>query len=95
MGNFYFSYYLGLQCFQGFPHGSDGKESSCNAGDPGSIPGLGRYPGEENGNPLQYSGLEKSMDRRALWGYSLWGSKMLDMTEQLTHTHSVFVFFFQ
>ena len=39
----------------GFPDGSDGKESACNAGDPGSIPGLGRFLGEGNGNPLQYS----------------------------------------
>ena len=38
-----------------FPVGSDGKESACNVGDPGSIPELGRYPGEGNGNPLQYS----------------------------------------
>ena len=45
----------------GFPGGSDGKESACNAGDLGSIPGLGRSPGEENGNPLQYSCLENSM----------------------------------
>ena len=41
----------------------DGKESACNARDLGSIPGLGRSPGEENGNPLQYSCLENSMDR--------------------------------
>ena len=47
--------------------GSDGKESACNGGDPGSIPGLGRSPGEENGNPLQYSCLENSMDRGAWW----------------------------
>ena len=39
----------------GFPGGSDGKESACNAGDPGSIPRLGRYPGEGHGHPLQYS----------------------------------------
>ena len=45
--------------------GSDGEESACNAGNPGLIPGLGRYPGEGNGNPLQYSCLEISMDRRA------------------------------
>ena len=44
-----------------------GKESACNEGDPGSIPGLGRSPGEGNGNPFQYSCLEKSMDRRAWW----------------------------
>jgi len=47
------------------PGGSDGKESACNAGDPGLIPGLGRYPGEGNGNPLQYSFLENPMDREA------------------------------
>ena len=45
--------------------GSDGKASACNAGDLGSIPGLGRSPGEGNGNPLQYSCLENSMDRGA------------------------------
>ena len=49
----------------GFPDGSDGKESAYNAGDLGSIPGLGRSPGEENGNPLQYSCLENAMDRGA------------------------------
>ena len=46
-----------------FPGGSDRKASAYNAGDPGSIPGLGRSPGEGNGNPLQYSCLENSMDR--------------------------------
>ena len=46
----------------GFPGGIDGKESTCNAGDPGLIPGLGRSPGERNGYTLQYSGLENSMD---------------------------------
>ena len=46
----------------GFPGGSDGKESACNAGDPGSIPESGRLPGEGNGNPLQYSCLKNSMD---------------------------------
>ena len=45
-----------------FPGGSDGKVSACNAGHPGSIPGWGRSPGEGNGNPLQYSCLENSMD---------------------------------
>ena len=47
----------------GFPHSSVSKESVCSAGDPGSIPGLGRSPGEGNGNPLQYSCLENPMDR--------------------------------
>ena len=48
-----------------FPGGSRSKESSCSVGDPGSIPGLGRSPGEGNGNPLQYSCLKNSTDRRA------------------------------
>ena len=51
----------------GFPGGSDGKESACKAGDPGSILGLGRCPGEGHGNPLQYSCLENPMDRGAWW----------------------------
>ena len=51
----------------GFPSGSDSKESACNAGDLNSIPGLGRSPGEGNGNPLQYSCLENPMDRGAWW----------------------------
>ena len=50
---------------KGFPGGSDSKASACNTGDLGSIPGLGRSPGEGNGNPLQYSCLENSMDREA------------------------------
>ena len=49
----------------GFPGGSDGKESACSAGDPGSILGLGRSSGEGNGNPLQYSCLENFMDTGA------------------------------
>ena len=49
----------------GFLGGSDGKEFACNTGDPGSILGLGKSPGEGNGNPLQYSCLENSMDRGA------------------------------
>ena len=52
-------------CTMGFPGASDGKASACNVGDPSSIPGLGRYPGEGNGNPLQYSCLENPMDRGA------------------------------
>ena len=56
----------------GFPGGSDGKASACNAGDPGSIPGSGRSPGEGNGNPLQYSCLKPysfytSLDKGKLW----------------------------
>ena len=58
-------------------------ESACNAGDQGSIPGSGRSPREENGNPLQYSCLEKSHGLRILVGYSPWGIKELDTTEKL------------
>ena len=54
-----------MSLYFGFPGGSDGKESACNAGDLGSIPGLGRSPGEGNGNPLQYSCLKNSMDTAA------------------------------
>ena len=50
-----------------FPHSSVGKESACNAGDMGSIPGLGRSPGEGNGYPLQYLCLENSMVKGAWW----------------------------
>ena len=50
---------------RGFPGGSEGKASACNAGDSGSIPGSGRSPGEGNGNPLQYSCLKNPMDRGA------------------------------
>ena len=53
--------------YKGFPGGSGGKESACNAGDPGSIPGSGRSLGEGNGNPLQYSCMGNSMDRGAWW----------------------------
>ena len=51
--------------------GSDGKESACSMGDPGLIPGSGRSPGEGNGNPLQYSCLENSMDRGTWWLHGL------------------------
>ena len=49
------------------PCGSDGKESACSVGYPSLIPGSGRSPGKGNGNPLQYSCLENSMDREAWW----------------------------
>ena len=55
------------QSLQGFPGGSDGKESTCNEGDPGSILVLGRSPGKENGYLLQYSCLENPMDRGTWW----------------------------
>ena len=57
----------GCMSCEGFPGDSVGKEFTCNAGGPGSIPGLGRSPGEGNGYSLQYSCLENSMDRGACW----------------------------
>ena len=72
----------------GFPGGSDGKESACDAGDPSSIPGSGRSPGEGNGNPLQYSCLQNPMDRGAWRATVDGGHKESEMTEQLTFIHS-------
>ena len=65
----------------GFPRGSDSKVSACNAGDTGLTPGLGRSPGEGNGNPLQYSCLENLMDKRSLVDYSPWDLKEDTMEE--------------
>ena len=62
--------------FLGFPGGSDSKESACNAGDLGSIPGFGRSPGGGHGNPLQYSCLENPHGQRSLLSYSPWGCKV-------------------
>ena len=73
---------------QGFPGGSDGKESARNVGGLGSVPGLGRSPGEGNDNPLQYSCLENPHGQVSLAGYNPWGHKELEMTEQLRHIYS-------
>ena len=62
----------------GFPGGSEGKESACNAGHSNSVPGSGRSPGEGNSNPLQYSCLENSMDRGA------WRTIVLGVTKRQT-----------
>ena len=74
-----------LHCLRGFPGGSDGKASACNAGDPGLIPGSGRSPGEGNGNPLQYSCLENSMDEGAWWATVHGVTKSRTRLSNLTH----------
>ena len=81
---FFFTFYFEtiLNSQDGFLGSSAGKESSCSAGDLGLIPGLGRSPGKENSNPLQYSGLENSMGCIQL--YRTWGSKSLT---QLSNFH--------
>ena len=73
----------------GFPDGSDGKVSAFMAGDWGSIPALGRSPGGGNDNPLQYSCLKNSMDRRAWWATQSMGSQRADTTGRLTLSHSL------
>ena len=89
----YFIYFLSDLCNflpstfgLGFPSGSDDKESACNAGDPGWIPG--RSPGGGNGNSLQYSCLENSMDRRA-WRIAVhWVAKSkIQLSDYHTHTN--------
>ena len=77
----------------GFPGGSDGKESACNAGDLGLIPYSERSLGEANGNPLQCFCLENAMDRGA-WRAAVYGvEKELDTTKCLTHTSLVVTLF--
>ena len=75
------------------PGGSDGKEFACNVRDQGSIPELGRSPGEGNGNPLQHSRLETPMDRGA-WRAPVPEATESDTTKRLicTHTHESYLF---
>ena len=75
--------------FLAFPGGSDGKESACNEGDLGSIPGLGRSSGGGYGNILQYPCLENPHGQRSLVGYSPWDHKESDTTEQLSTKHTL------
>ena len=79
LGVFLLQILQGSRELSGFLCSSAGKESACNAGDLGLIPGLERCPGEEKGYPLQYSGLENSVDL-----YSPWGCKESDTIEQLS-----------
>ena len=81
----------------GSPGGSGGKESACSAGDLGSIPGLGRFPGEGNGNPPQHSCLENSMDRETWWatvhGVTKSQTRLRDVTSlkmSLSHRCQIF-----
>ena len=72
-------------CLLGFPHSSVGKEYTCNVGDPSSIPGLGRSLGEGNGYPLQYSGLENSMD------YPMGSQRVRHYRVTFTSLHIVYI----
>ena len=73
-----------LLTFMDFPFGSDSKESTCNAGDPDSIPGLGRSPGGGHDNPLQYSCLENPQGQRSLAGCGPCGCKKSDTSEGIS-----------
>ena len=85
--NFEITIYMHIYGNMGFPGSSAGKEPTCNAGDLGSIPELGRSPGGGHGNPLQYSCLDNPHGQRSLVGCSPWGhSQESDMTEQLSTT---------
>ena len=72
--------------FLGFPDVSGGKESACNAGDLGSIPGMGRSPGGGHGSPLQYSCLENPHGQRSLAGYNPWGSERVGHDQVTKHS---------
>ena len=81
-------------CCLGFFSGSDGKEFTCNVGDRRSIPGLGRFPGGGNGNPLQYSCLENPLDRGPWWATVHGGAKsqtQLNRQHNLKQNSSVFL----
>ena len=75
----------------GFPGGSEVKASACNAGDLGLIPGLGRSPGEGNGNPLQYSCLENPMDGGAWWATVHGVAKSQTRLSDLTSLHFMYI----
>ena len=68
--------YIYIYIYMGFPGSSADKESTCNEGDLGSVPGLGRFPGGGHGNLLLYSYLENPHGQRSLAGYSPWGHRV-------------------
>ena len=84
MSQVYWKNWLTPANFKGFPGASDGKETTCNVGDLGSIPGLGRLPGGWHGNPHPYTCLENPHGQRRQAGYTPWSYKESDMTEQLS-----------
>ena len=86
-----FSLFFESLYIEGLPGVSNAKESACNAGDLGSIPGSGRSPGVGNGNPLQCSYLKNPHGQRSLGGYSPWSHKKSDTTEWLSTAHCGFV----
>ena len=85
-------YFIGLYVYPyAFPGGSDSKESVCNVGDLGSVPGLGRSPGEGHANQLQYSCLQNSMGKGAWWA-PVHGIAESNTTEQLTLAFCIYIF---
>ena len=89
-------YWVGAALMLGAPGGSDGKESACSAGDLRSVLGSGRSPGEGNGNPLWYSGLEKPMDGGTCWatvhGVAKSWTRLSDFTFTYFRFHAVLLF---
>ena len=87
----FFTFFFFVFSYWGFPTGSEVKASACNAGDLGSIPGLGRSPEEGNGNPLQYSCLENPIDRGAWWatvhGVAKGQTRLSDFTFTLSYSY--------
>ena len=75
----------------GVPKDSDGKESACKVSDPGSVPGSGRSPGEGNGNRTPVFLPGESYEQRSLMGYSPWGCKESDMTEDYNNNNKVWL----
>ena len=86
-----FCFSLNLMFSEYFPCSSVGKDFACSAGDPGSIPGLGRSPGEGNGQPTPVSLPGKSHGQKSLVGCSPWGCKESGTTERLTLTYSIYI----